>query len=549
MEKLYLRPNVVIEPLFDRWYAWTHLVSPATSAMNIAGRHLKIIDSYVQSPKIHQAASKNPKMLGGPFMDYKTERVEEVAGLKKNTLEKAGMPIAFAAAVIELDEMLRANAKGYSLEALYPKVPELLKGYVELVYDLNNQPSFRFFEPLLYKSKFYNKELQSIALWVTSNDERPFCLSTPRLDEADVLHLPVPFDHPGIDQLSRMKREPASVADIAKVLGVKDKDRAFFDSLFTEEAHPTYRKYEGSKARMRYFGHACILIETRDVTILTDPVISYYGYESSVEHFSDVDIPDVIDYVLITHNHQDHILFETLLPLRHKIKNIIVPTTCSGTLQDPNLKLMFNSIGFNNVIELRDMEEISLGNVTITGVPFTGEHSDLSVNSKLCYRVGIDQFTFLFVADSRVMDARLYSHVQSIIGDIDVLFLGMECVGAPLSWLYGPLLTQKLSREHDQSRRLSGCDFERGMHLIDIFHPKEAYVYAMGQEPWLEFISSLRYTPESHPIVQSDMLVRECISRGIVAERLYGEKELFYNYEGYTRESSPEMMEVLHVRY
>ena len=69
-----------------------------------------------------------------------------------------------------------------------------------------------------------------------------------------------------------------------------------------------------------------------------------------VNHFSDFILPDKIDYVLITHNHQDHILFETLLPLRHKIKNLIVPRTNSGRLEDPDLKLMFNNIGFKNVI-------------------------------------------------------------------------------------------------------------------------------------------------------------------------------------------------------
>jgi len=34
--------------------------------------------------------------------------------------------------------MLKINAKGYSLEILYEKLPEILKGYVELIYDLNN---------------------------------------------------------------------------------------------------------------------------------------------------------------------------------------------------------------------------------------------------------------------------------------------------------------------------------------------------------------------------------------------------------------------------
>lgn len=529
-EKLYLKPNVIIEPLIERWYAWTHLVSPATAAMNVAGRHLKIMNSYIQAPQIHAAAVLNPKMLGGPFMDYGGKRVDEVRKLRSETLERQAKSIELADAVKELDRMLKTHAKGYSLETLYEKVPEILKGYVELTYDLNNHPSFRIFESLLYKSEFYNKSSQSIALWITDNDERPFCLSTPRLDEPHVLHLDIPFDHPGIDVLSKMKREAGSVDEIAEILGVKEEDRALFDTFFTTQKYPVYRKYKGDFVRMRYFGHACILIETKDVSILVDPLISYYGYESSVTHFSDVDLPDVIDYVLITHNHQDHILFETLLPLRHKIKNVIVPRTTTGTLQDPNLKLVFNQLGFRNVTEIDVMEEIKFDNCTVTGVPFTGEHSDLNIQAKTCYHIAIDKFTFLFVADSRIVEAKLYEHVHNSIGDVDVIFLGMECDGAPLSWLYGPLLTEELPRDKDQSRRLSGSNYEKGMHLVNIFNPKETYVYAMGQEPWLEFISTVRYTDESNPIIQSNRLVQECTVRGIIAERLFGEKELLYGY-------------------
>jgi len=527
----YTKPNLVIEPLFDRWYAWSHLVSPATAAMNVVGRHLKIMNSYIQSPQIHAAAVQNPKMLGGPFMDYKRPRVEDIKKLKVSTTEKQANLIQFAEAIKELDEMLKKHAKGYALETLYEKVPDILKGYVELIYDLNNNPSFRFFESLLYNSEFYNKNSQSIALWITDNDERPFCLSTARLDEPNVLHLDVPFDHPGIDALSRMKREGGSIDDIAALLGVKEEDRALFDTFFTQESQPTYKKYNGPNARMRYFGHACILVETRDISILVDPLISYYGYQSSVNHFSDIDLPDEIDYVLITHNHQDHILFETLLPLRHKVKNIIVPRTTTGALQDPNLRMVFNHAGFKNVKEIDEMEEISFENCVIKGIPFTGEHSDLNIQTKTCFHVSVGDFTFLFAADSRIVEGKLYEHVHRVIGDVDVIFLGMECDGAPLTWLYGPLLTEDLARDKDQSRRLSGSNFEKGMHLINVFNPKEAYVYAMGQEPWLEFISTVRYTEESNPIIQSNLLVEECHKRGIIAERLYGEKEILYNFE------------------
>ncbi|WP_394751325.1 MBL fold metallo-hydrolase [Spongiimicrobium salis] len=527
---MYLKPNVVIEPLVSDWYAWPHLISPTTEAMNITGRHNKIMNSFIKSPKIHEAAIKNPKMLGGPFIDYKVDRLDDIKALLQHTLQNRAKAIALSDQINALDNLLKESGKGYSLEKLYQEIPELLKGYVELVYDLNDNPSFRFYESLIYE-EFYDDSNQSIALWITENDERPFCLSTPRLEDDKVLKLQIPFSSNAIDELSKMKRSANSIEDISRQLNVAEKDMELFQAFFTETAPPEYQKYRGSKARMRYFGHACILIETNEVSILIDPVISYYGYESSVEHFSDCHLPDVIDYVLITHNHQDHILFETLLPLRHKIKNIIVPPSTSGALQDPNLKIMFNKIGFEKVVEIGEMETIKFKNLTITGVPFMGEHSDLNIQSKSCFHIAIGTFTFLFVADSRVLDAFVYRNVHKVLGNVDVLFLGMECDGAPLTWLYGPLLNQKISRENDNSRRLSGCDYEKGKSLVDIFNPKEVYVYAMGQEPWLEFISSIKYTPESHPIVQSDKLIEYCAQENIIGERLFGEKEILYPYE------------------
>jgi L-ascorbate metabolism protein UlaG (beta-lactamase superfamily) len=530
-EKWYLKPNVIIEPLIERWYAWSHLISPATAALNVVNRHLKIMNSYIQSPQIHAAAVKNPKMLGGPFMDYEVNRVEDIKKLRAQTQEKQAGLIRLSEALQELNRMLKANAKGFSLEELYEKVPEVLKGFVELTYDLNNNPSYKLYESLLYESEFYNDTAQSIALWETNNDQRPFCLSTPRLDAPGVLHVDIPLNHPAIDAISKMKRNGGDIEEIASMMNIREEDRPLFDSFFTQQTHPVYRKYEGPYARMRYFGHACVLIETKEVSILVDPLVSYYGYESSIEHFSDIDLPDVIDYVLITHNHQDHILFETLLPLRHKIRNIIVPRTTTGELQDPSLKMMFNRAGFNNVTEVSNMEKIRFENSIITGIPFTGEHCDLNVQAKTCYHIAIEKFTFLFVADSRIVEPKLYEHIRRQLGDVDVIYLGMECHGAPLSWLYGPLLPEELARDKDQSRRLSGSDYEKGMHLVNIFNPREVYVYAMGAEPWLEFISTIKYTPESHPIVQSDMLVSECTRRGIISERLFGEKEILYDYK------------------
>ena len=526
----YLKLNVALEALIDRWYAWSHLVSPATAAMNIKERHLKIMQSYIKSPKTHAAAVKRPEMLGGPFIDYEGGRVNEIKDLYDDTLDKRQNMLELYESIHELNTMLQKNAIGYTLDPLYKDVPESLQGMVELYYDLNNRPNFRFFESLLYNSKFYDESTQSITLQlVEADDARSFVLSTPRLNDENLIHLDLRFNNEVIDELFKMKRIPGNVADIMQKLAIKPEQQELFQSFFTTEAPKKYERYTGEGVRTRYFGHACVLVETSETSILVDPVISYDGYETDVNRYTINDLPEEIDYVLITHNHQDHVLLETLMQLRHSIKNIVVPSCGKGDIQDPSLKLMFNAIGFDNVIELDDMETIKLDRCTITGLPFIGEHSDIDIRSKLCYHVELhNEFKVLFAADSCNVEPKVYQRIHDVVGDIDILFLGMECDGAPLSWLYGPLMFEKLPREMDQSRRLAGCDYKQGEALVDIFNPKNVFVYAMGLEPWLVFISSIKYTDESKPIVESNKLVDECRSRGIDAERLFGEKTIEY---------------------
>ena len=178
---------MVVEPLVDQWYAWSHLISPATAAMNIEGRHLQIMESYVKTPQMHMAAVKNPAMLGGPFIDYPTQRVDDIRKLIERTKQERAEMLLLAQAIKQLSELLRNEATGFALDALYPQVPDPLKGYVELVYDLNNAPAFRFIKPLLYRSRYYNTASQSLMLSIIDQDHRPFILSTPRLEgEGDV---------------------------------------------------------------------------------------------------------------------------------------------------------------------------------------------------------------------------------------------------------------------------------------------------------------------------------------------------------------------------
>lgn len=528
---LYLKPSVYIEPLINQWYAWPMLVAPHTLAMVMRNLHFKIMESYIKTPALHANAVKNPKMLGGPFIDLPGNQTEIVKGLLDKTKAENQDLIEFAEAIQELDQMLNNEAKGFSLVELYPRIPKPLRGFVELAYDLNNQPSIRFFERMLYRSPLYKESAQSVCLSYVEADWRPFVLSTPRFPDETHIHYNMPFKAEIWDRLFRMREKAAPLSDIEELIPDDPAQREFFMSLFTEEA-PQIRGRDreslGDNVRFKYFGHAVLLIETKDVSILTDPLISYDVPDKSTPRYTYEDLPDTIDYALITHSHQDHVLFETLIQLRHKIKNIVVPKSNGGFLQDPSLRMVLEQTGFKNIIELEEMETLDLPGGHVTGMPFLGEHGDLHIRSKLGFFIELNGRTIACAADSNNLDPQLFDRVRDTLGKADTIFMGMECEGAPLSWLYGPLLTKPIDRRMDQSRRFDGSDYRKGIEMVNSLGCDNVYVYAMGQEPWITFISSLRYTEESKPIVESNQLVEDCKSRGLVSERLFGTKEILF---------------------
>lgn len=526
-QSLYLKNNVQVEPLICNWYAWHHIIPPVLTGFNVIKRYIPIMESYINDPNIHAAAVKDPAFRGGPFIDLDKSYVDEVEALLHKTKKIAEPLFEFVDAVKELDKLLKKKANGHLMQPLYKEVPEAIRGYVELYYDRHHRPDFRFYEPLLYQSPYYIESFQSVALALIDKDaDRPFIFSTPRLSNLKALDLPIPFKSTSIDELFRMKRVPQTFEYIKNLLEIKEEDEAVFRNLFTEEAPKPYERYTGDSMRIRYFGHACILIETKEHSILLDPVLSY-TYESDISRYTYDDLPDEIDYVLITHGHHDHILMETMLQIRHKVKNIVVGKSIGGAVQDPSLCLMLRNLGFENILEIEDLQTLSeIDGIKITGVPFIGEHHDIHINSKLCYHIELDGYSILAVADSCNQSPELYEHVHQIIGDVDVLFMGMECDGAPASWVYGPIFTTKQTREKDYGRRGRGSNYAEGIKMVDCFNVKEVYVYAMGEEPWVRHILDVEYTDESNPIVQSNMLIEDCTKRGIIAERLFAEKEL-----------------------
>ncbi|HZI16960.1 MAG TPA: MBL fold metallo-hydrolase [Pyrinomonadaceae bacterium] len=523
-----LADTTVAEPLVDGWSAWAQLISPVPAALHLLNFQTFALSSYLEDPEAHVAASRDPDLIGGPFVDVPPERAGEVRGLLDDMRARRGAALELARSFTDFHNWLVGEAQGQSLEPYYAAVPEALRGYVELVYDYYNRPIVRLHENLLYHGDHYDETLQSLKLWRLERDlTRPFFMSTPRLAGEGQFDWRRPFADSSLDELFRTDVEPQPLGRIREALGLGASEEALLLPLLTTEPAAPPPPWEGDEVRVRYFGHACLLIEWRGVSILTDPFVGAAPAAGGVERFSYRDLPARIDFALVTHNHQDHFALETLLRLRHRIGQLVVPRNQGLLYGDMSLRLLTKRVGFPRVVELEALEAIGFPGGEIVAVPFLGEHGDLA-HSKSAYVVRAGRQQMLVAADSDCLDRELYANVRRTLGPVETVFLGTESVGAPLSWGCGPLFPRKMQRAHEQGRRYHGSDAARGLELLETVAARRVYNYAMGLEPWVEHLLGLGLTEDAPQFIESEKLLARAAERGfLAAERLWGKTEFF----------------------
>jgi L-ascorbate metabolism protein UlaG (beta-lactamase superfamily) len=523
----YLKPNVAPKPCFNYWPLWPSLIPPPWASRIVSKVHIRAMETYIAHPEFHAEAARNPALMGGPWIDYPEPRVEEIQALLAATKTDQAVLLELSDAIETLDDLLRDEAKGLSLERVYARVPNILRGLVELVYDTNHNPSVRFLEGMMYRSPLYQRHLQKVALTMVTGDWLPYERSTPLLaNDPKHVFLDVAFDDRRLDKLFEAEFRPQRIEALAEELGVSPSRSELFASLFSSEPAPQrHTPPPDGVVRVRYMGHASVLIETKDVSVLTDPFLSY-EYPNTVSRYTIQDLPRHIDYVLLTHAHNDHLRPETLLRLRSRIGTVVVPRAAGRRLHDPSLKLVLTNLGFSRVVEPQELESIEIPGGAITSIPFLGEHSDLDIQGKCGYHVGLGKASIICAADSANLDDMLYARLREYLGHVDILFMGMECEGSPLSWYYGMLLTQGIDEEINQSRRDKCSNCAQAIAVVDKLEPKYAYIYAMGQEPWLNHVLAINQSGTHPSIKESDQFVAHCRARGLESERLYGFKEI-----------------------
>ncbi|MDD1617484.1 MAG: hypothetical protein CG439_2601 [Methylococcaceae bacterium NSP1-2] len=462
-----LADSTAVEALVDNWVAWPHTFSPVAYSLHMLNYQKKAISSYLQNPDIHVKASSNPKLLGGAFVNIPVHRAPEIQQMLATMEGEHGNNLQLAQDLIDFQNLLDKEALGQSLESYYEKMPESLKGYVELLYDYHSRPIVRCIESLFYKSPYYKKQLQSLRLFTQTHDRaRDYYMSTPRLAEDHTIEWNCPFTESHIDELFKLDIEPKPLATIRELLGLDKNDDEKLLTLLSDQAPNITENWQGDGIRVRYLGHASVLVEFNGIAILIDPFIAVQPSEGGIDRYTFQDLPARIDYVLITHVHHDHYVFETLLRLRHRIGCLVVPK-CSGIFYgDISLKLLAREMGFNKVVEVEPLDSIALNGGEIIAAPFLGEHNDLP-HAKSGYLIRAGQQQILFAADSNCLDKRMYDNLCANLGAINVVFLGMECVGAPLYWVYGPLLPKLPDRKQCESRRSKGSNAEAACSCLN----------------------------------------------------------------------------------
>lgn len=165
-------------------------------------------------------------------------------------------------------------------------------------------------------------------------------------------------------------------------------------------------------------GHACLLIQSNQINILTDPVwFDYLWEEINVLCPSIVlnkeKIPP-IDILNISHRHQDHFDVQTLAFLA-KNKNILKPDVTVLVPKDSIVIDVLNVLEYKNIKVVDNFESIRIKDLTITPTPSLNEGDKFPEHGLLVH----DGEVTIWNQVDTIVNPEIISYIHKLYGQID----------------------------------------------------------------------------------------------------------------------------------
>jgi L-ascorbate metabolism protein UlaG (beta-lactamase superfamily) len=175
-----------------------------------------------------------------------------------------------------------------------------------------------------------------------------------------------------------------------------------------------------------WMGHSSYFLVVEGKTFLIDPVLSKNASPvpytnvafTGTDIYHATDIPPV-DYLLITHDHWDHLDYPTVSAIQNKVDHIIVPLGVAS---------YFEKWGFDKkIISEGDwFDQFTLDDVTVHILParhFSGRMLDKNKTLWASFGIQTQDKTFYFGGDSGY--GNHFKKIQQVLGAIDYAIL--EC--------------------------------------------------------------------------------------------------------------------------
>lgn len=174
-----------------------------------------------------------------------------------------------------------------------------------------------------------------------------------------------------------------------------------------------------------WFGHSSYLVKSQGYTILVDPVFSKFAspikvFGKAIDGTAEYDITKlpVIDLLLLTHDHYDHLDYETIQAVKHNVGKVIAPLGVGEHLE-------YWGMTGTDITELDWYQTIAIGsNLKLTSTPsrhFSGRGIKRNQTLWCSYVLEVNGLKLFIGGDSGYDDQ--FKQIGSRYGPFDLAIL------------------------------------------------------------------------------------------------------------------------------